>query len=80
MKPTIPLNQSHTQLKKPDEDWAKEALKSTIDICVLNATVVNAGLFPSYLHEMESGEELKQFKQFLDALATGRRLLYKRKA
>lgn len=70
-------NQSHTDNKNTEDQWAKNAVRSMLDICGLNASVVAAGLFPSYIHEMRSDNELLQFKTFLDQMLAGRRAYLK---
>lgn len=71
------LNQSHTDPSNAEDQWAKEALKSTLDICFLNERLVSAGLFPTYIQAMTSSAELLQFKRFLDRLLLGRQALLK---
>lgn len=70
-------NQSHTDQSNAENQWAKEAVRSMLDICGLNATVVAAGLFPTYIHAMSSDVELLQFKTFLDKMLAGHRAYLK---
>lgn len=68
---------SHTEPSDVDNRWAKDAVRSTLDICGLNASVVAAGLFPTYIHAMASDAELLQFKAFLDRMVAGHRAFLK---
>lgn len=67
------LNRSHTEPPNRDLEWAKEAVKAVVDIAVLNASIVQAGLFPSYIHEMESNRELICYHEFLIAMYQSRK-------
>jgi hypothetical protein len=71
------LNKSHTEPSNADDQWAKGAVRSMLDICGLNASVVTAGLFPTYIHAMTSDVELLQFKAFLDRMLAGHRAYLK---
>lgn len=71
------LNRSHTEPSNADNRWAKDAVRSMLDICGLNASVVVAGIFPTYIHAMTSDVELLQFKEFLDRMLVGRRAFLK---
>lgn len=70
-------NQSHTDPFNADNQWAKDAVKSTLDICFLNERLVSAGIYPTYIQAMTSSAELLLFKQFLDRLLLGRQALLK---
>lgn len=71
------LNQSHTERHSAESQWAKDALLSVINICCVNISVVEAGLFPCYIHEMKSTEELFHFTNFLIALRDSREAFIK---
>lgn len=70
-------NRTHTEPSNAESQWAKEAVRSMLDICGLNATVVAAGLFPTYIHAMSSDAELLHFKTFLDRMLAGHRAYLK---
>lgn len=71
------LNRSHTEPSSAEDRWAKDAVRSMLDICGINASVVAAGLFPTYIHEMRSDAELLQFKGLLERMLAGRRIFLK---
>lgn len=70
-------NRSSTEALKAEDQWAKTAVRSMLDICGLNANLVAAGLFPTYIQHMSSTQELHEFKRFLDKLVSGDRIYIK---
>lgn len=66
-------NRSSTEALNAEDQWAKTAVRSMLDICGLNANLVAAGIFPTYIQHMSTTQELFEFKQFLDKLVSGNR-------
>lgn len=71
------LNRTSSVVSNAEDQWAKSAVRSVLDICGLNANLVAAGLFPTYIQEMKTTQELAEFKAFLDKLVSGNRVFIK---
>lgn len=71
------LNRTSSVVFNAEDQWAKSAVRSVLDICGLNANLVAAGLFPTYIQEMKTTQELAEFKAFLDKLVSGNRVFIK---
>ena len=57
------------QLKLTDnpqtDKWATRALKSLLDVCMVNMFVVELEMYPTLISDMTSANELSSFKEFL---------------